>query len=296
VDYERVLLNRLDHTIASLDERLVLLAPPAVAVPDQFRRCEFDLERHNALVEAVQRFRGSIYYEDGAIRSNQLSSDGLHLTPEDSHSWHLLLMNPTGSISACAWYREYDNRVYFDRLRLRQSELAHTPQWRDVLWRAVEKEISHARRDGLRYAEVGGWAVARGSRCTGEGLVLALATYGLGRIGGGVFGITTATVRHRSSTLLCRLGGSPLEVDGTVVPSYYDPRYQCEMEVIRFDSRAPHAKFAGLVEQLHAKLLGIRVIARPYWPLMRSRGFTPLTLPQKMSSSVPHRAAVGAIT
>lgn len=290
VDYECTLLNRLDRTIAALDQRLVLLAPPDLAIPDQFATCEFDLERHTALVQAIQRFRGSIYFEDGAIKRDQLSADGLHLTPEDNQSWHLLLMDRDGGISACAWYREYESHVYFDRLRLKHCALARSPQWRDVLWNAVEGEIADARRDGLRYAEVGGWAVARQSRCTAEGLVLALATYGLGRISGGVLGITTATSRHRSSSILRRLGGSPLEADGRIVPPYYDPHYQCVMEIIRFDSRAPNTRFDGLVEQLHAKLLEIPVIARPYWPPMRSRGYAPRSLPAT-ARAVPDLAA-----
>ena len=38
-----MLLNRLDRTIASLPQRLVLLAPPEFVVPDRFTSCEFDL-------------------------------------------------------------------------------------------------------------------------------------------------------------------------------------------------------------------------------------------------------------
>jgi hypothetical protein len=287
VDYEWTVITRLDRTISSLDERLVILAPPDVAIPDQFTACEFDLERHSALIETIQRFRGSVYSEDGAVRGEHLSSDGLHLTPEDNHSWHLLLMNREGGIRACTWYREYDNRVYFDQLRLKQCALASSEKWRDTFWRAVEGEIRMAREQGLRYAEVGGWAVSPESRCTGEGLLLALATYGLGRIGGGVLGITTATIRHRSSTLLCRLGGRPLQFEDTVVPPYFDPHYDCVMEIVRFDSRQPDSRFSGLVEALHEKLLSIPVIARPYWPMMRSRGFRPETT----ASTSPELAA-----
>jgi hypothetical protein len=280
VDYERVLLNRLDRTIASLDQRLVLLAPPDVAIPDKFSTCQFDLDRHGALLEAVQRFRGGIYCGDGAIKPQQLAPGGLHLTPEDNHSWHLLFLNRDGGINACAWYREYDNRVYFDRLRLKQSALARMPEWRDALWSAVEYEIANARREGLRYVEVGGWAVAPESRHGGEGLLLALAMYGLGRICGGVLGITTATVRHHSSSVLCKLGGRPLQIGDTILPPYFDPQYECVMEIVRFDSRQPNPRYNGLVELLHGKLLETPVIARPYWPVMRSRGFVPQSVPR----------------
>ena len=285
------MITRLDRTIASLDERLLILAPPGVAIPDQFTTCEFDLDRHSALIQTIQRFRGSIYNQDGAIRDGHLSSDGRHLTPEDNHSWHLLLMNRDGSVRACTWYREYDNRVYFDQLRLKQCELARSEKWRDAFWRAVEGEIRVAREHNLRYAEVGGWAVSAESRCTGESLLLALATYGLGRIGGGVLGITTATVRHRSSTLLCRLGGRPLQIDDTVLPPYFDPHYDCVMEIVRFDSRRPDPRFSGLVQALHEKLLSIPVIARPYWPMMRSTGYGPGAQRVTSPGPVPELAA-----
>ena len=290
VDYEHALLNLLDRTIASLEQRLVLLAPPDVAVPDQFRTCAFDLERHTDLIHAVQRFRGAIYVDDGAITREQLSADGRHLTPDDNQSWHLLLVNPDGGIDACAWYREYDSRVDFDRLRVRHSALARAAEWRETLWRAVECHIAAARTEGLRYAELGGWAVAPERRSSTETLLLALATYGLSRVSGGALGITTATIRHRSSSILCRLGGQPLEIDGTVLPPYYDSQYDCMMEILRFDSRMPNARYTRLVEQLHGKLLETPVVARPYWPAMRSRGYTPAMLP-RTTEQVPELAA-----
>ena len=55
-------------------------------------------------------------------------------------------------------------------------------------------ELARARHAGLKYAEVGGWAVARESRCTAEGLLLALAAYSLGRILGGALGIAACLI------------------------------------------------------------------------------------------------------
>ena len=134
-------------------------------------------------------------------------------------------------------------------------------EWRDTLVGAVDAEIARAGSEKLHYAEVGGWAVSRACRCTSEGLLLALAAYSLGRRLGGVLGITTATVRHSSSTILRRLGGTSLEFDGRVVPSYFDPKYNCEMELLRFDSRRPNRKYAGLVELLRERLSNVTVVA-----------------------------------
>jgi hypothetical protein len=57
------------------------------------------------------------------------------------------------------------------------------------------------------------------------------------------------------------LGGAPLEADGTPVPTYYDPRYKCEMEILRFDSRHPNPKFSGLIERLREKMSNVQVVA-----------------------------------
>jgi hypothetical protein len=265
------MLKLLDRAITSVDQRLVLLAPPSTEVPDLFSNCEFDIDRHQHFVREVQRLRGGIYLQDGAIDREQLSPEGLHQTPEDERGWHLLMLDKQGKVTACVWYCEYDNKVYFGRLRLKNCALAHAPEWRDKLWKAVEGEIARARRDGLRYAEVGGWAVSHESRRSPEGLVLALAAYSLGRICGGVLGITTATTRHDSSSILCRIGGRPLEVDGMTLPPYYDAKYRCVMEILRFDSRAPSRRFDGLVERLHDKFKDVTVIARPYWPMTTRR-------------------------
>jgi hypothetical protein len=264
------MLKLLERNIASIDQRLVLLAPPDTTLPAVFSNVDIDFERHEELMREMQRFRGRIYLDDGAVKRHQLSAEGLHQTPEDEKSWHLLMLNPEGRVTACAWYRQHDNRVYFDRLRVRQCPLAAMKRWRDRLWKAVESEIASARRDNVNYTEVGGWAVAKESRCTAEALVLALAAYGLGRISGGTLGLTTATVRHHSATILKRIGGRHLEVDGVTVPPYYDPNYRCMMEILRFDSREPNKRYSNLVVPLCEKFAEVLLIARPFWPMPAS--------------------------
>ena len=255
------MLKLLERTIASIDTRLVLVAPPHISLPGAFTNPSWDPAGHRHLVAEMQRLRGSIYLDDGAIQRGQLTQDGLHQTPEDARSWHLLMLNGRGHVSSCAWYMEHDETACFDQLRVRNSPLASAPGWRERVRGAVESELERARAQGLRYAEVGGWAVARENRCTSEGLVLALAAYSLGRTLGGALGLTTATVRHSSSTILRRLGGSLLEIGGRLVPPYFDPNYGCEMELLRFDSRKPNPKYGGLIELLSARLQGVRVIS-----------------------------------
>jgi hypothetical protein len=238
-----------------------LLAPPHNRIPGSFQNVSFDSHQHCTLVREMQQLRGSIYLQDGAVQRKQLSPEGLHRTPEDERSWHLLMLNKERRVSSCAWYLEHDETAQFEKLRVRNCPLARAEGWREKLWLAVESELERARRSRMRYAEVGGWAVAKESRCTSEGLLLALAAYSLGRALGGALGLTTATVRHSSSTILRRLGGSSLEVEGSSVPAYYDPKYKCEMELLRFDSRRPNAKYSGLIELLRSRLSQVAVIA-----------------------------------
>lgn len=255
------MLRLLERNIASVENRLVLVAPPHASLPDYFRNVTTDRARHEQLVREMQRLRGSVYLQDGAVQRHQLTTDGLHRTAEDERSWHLLMLNSQRKVSSCAWYMEHDEEAQFHDLRVRNCPLVRTDSWRQKLHVAIESELKRARDSGLRYAEVGGWAVAKESRCTSEGLLLALAAYSLGRIFGGALGLTTATVRHSSSTILKRLGGSFLEVGGSIVPAYYDPKYKCEMELLRFDSRRPSTKYAGQIELLGQKLANVTVIA-----------------------------------
>jgi len=279
-----MLTKLLHRSVGAVNKRLVLLAPPEVSVPFSFENVDSDPRRYRTLLTDMQRLRGSIYLRDGAVDSNQLSADGLHQTPEDEKSWHLLMVDKAGRVDACVWYMEHAPTVPVDQLRVRKSPLASEPEWRDALWGAVETDLAKARQAGLGFAEVGGWAVAEHSRCGSEGLVLALAGYSLGRILGGAIGMTTATVRHCSSTILRRLGGTDLRVGDRKLPSYYDPRYKCQMELLRFDSRYPSPKYAGLVELLRENLGEVLVIA-PQESQSSADFFSPGLLPQWMPAT-----------
>jgi hypothetical protein len=228
----------------------------------------------------MQAVRGAIYLNGGYVAPQQLSTNGLHQTPEDERSWHLLMTDGSGHVSSCVWYMEHENATDVQQLRVRNCPLAKGGEWRHTLYGAVESEIARARRAGLRYAEVGGWAVSARRRCTSEGLVLALAAYGLSRKLGGALGITTANVTHASSSILRRLGGSYLEFNGLTLPAYFDARYNTMIELLRFDSRKPSAKYLGLIELLRGKLSRVPVFATSAsMPVARARDFGGLPQP-----------------
>jgi hypothetical protein len=257
------MLNLLDRTIASATERILFVAPSADSVSDLFHNVEVDGRRHRELVRDVQRMRGSIYLSDGALQSHQLTSDGRHQTPEDETSWHVLLLNKERKLTASALYLEHDNGVTFEQLRAKQCPLSQDPEWRPTLVNSIEIELRRAQREALKFVELGGWAVSEESRGSSSSLAFALAVYAFSRRAGGALGMTTATFRHCSATILKRLGGARFEADGVTLPPYYDPRYSCMMEMLRFDSRKPNPKYIYLIDQMRDLLSRITVIARP---------------------------------
>jgi hypothetical protein len=126
--------------------------------------------------------------------------------------------------------------------------------------RAVEWQMADARRMRMGFGEVGGWAVAQDRRWTLEPLKIILATYGLLELLGGCIGVATATFRHSSATMLRRIGLESLCSDGVELPPYFDERYGCQMEVLRFDSRFPSPKYREWVDYFSASLSDAPVI------------------------------------
>jgi hypothetical protein len=255
------MLRLLDRHIASIEDRMILVAPPDSTPPDVFNNVTRDSSRRGQMIRRMQRLRGSVYLSEGNVKPYQLTVDGLHQTPEDDKSWHLL-MTEGDDVSSCAWYMVHDNSASIANLRVRNCPLAKHETWRATLSGAVESEIGRARRAGLRYAELGGWAIRKERRCTPDGLMIALATYGLARILGGALGITTANVAHSCAAILRRMGGSPLEFEGTTIPPYFDARYNTDIELLKFDSRRPRTRYAGLIDVVREKLSSVQVVAR----------------------------------
>jgi hypothetical protein len=286
------MLKILERNIASVEERLVILAPPQAAIPDTLRNVSFDMNEHQHLVQEMQLLRAGVYLHEGNVKQSQLSADGRHETTEDEKSWHLLLRDKQGQVSSCAWYLEHDNTASFQNLRVRKSPLAQSEQWSGKLKGAVESELARARREGLRYAEVGGWAVSREHRCSCECLVLAMAAYGLCRMLGGALVMTTANVTHGSSSILRRIGGSFLEFQNEPMPAYFDPKYNTHIELLRFDSRTPNRKFVGLIHALESRLSRVAMVAcQPHSEREQSRWTGPVLSMPGRSVGQPLAAA-----
>ncbi len=238
----------------------MVLAPAKALVPNSFRRIERDPAVHTILLSALQRLRGRVYLEDGAIRRSDLTFDGRFIQQIDNIAWHLVRLNEAGEVTGCARYMAYTGSIRFGELGVSRTPLARSWEWGHRLRAAVESDMTLAGYRGVDYVEVGGWALASEVRCTVEALRIALGTFSIARLLGGCIGLTTATRRHCSASILRRIGGQALTTCGIELPRYFDPRFDCEMEMLRFDSAAPNPRFESWIEDLKGYLSEIPVV------------------------------------
>jgi hypothetical protein len=241
---------------SSAQTQLLTLAPARVAVSNdlRFRDVQASGRRYEEMLAKLQRFRGRVYLQDGAISPNELTSDGRHRMDIDERSWHVLAVDKAGEVCGCVRYLPEHRSTDFADLWIREAAITRCPTWGDHFRRAVEQERARARGKNVAFAAVGGWAVAEDRRWTTDPLRMILGVWGLSRLLGGCVGVATATVRHGSAVILRRIGLRSLMANGVEVPSYYDPHYGCEMEALRFDSDLPNPKYRTWIEELREQL------------------------------------------
>jgi hypothetical protein len=256
--------------------RLLLLAPADAYIAERFARVEFNPQYHANLLAKLQRLRGQTYFEDGAIDRSELEPDGRYIQSQDAGAWHLVSTNERGDVCGCARYVAHSARPRYADTGVSSSPLSRSAEWGSNLRTAVASEIALAHSLGVDFVEVGGWALAPAIRCTSEALRIALAMFSLARLLGGCIGLTTATRRHCSASILRRIGGQTLSANGTGIPPYFDPRYDCEMEILRFDSRQPNPRFEPWIEELKHHLSAVPVV----------RGTVPSDLPRRRAAAL----------
>jgi hypothetical protein len=240
---------------------IVVLPPAGAQVPGIFRNVISNAAAYRTVLAQVQRFRGRIYLEDGAIMSRELTPDGRHMLPIDYRSWHVIGIEKDGEISGCLRFLEESGAMRFEDLWLHSAAIAHCPAVGPKVRQAVEDEMARARREDVHFGEVGGWAISADHRCGWEALRIVLSTYGLLQLLGGCVGLATATVRHGSAKILRKIGLAGISADDGPLAPYYEPQYGCLMEMLRFDSRRANERFTDWIEELTSCLPTAPVIA-----------------------------------
>jgi len=242
------------------NRQFILVAPIGTATGGAFRHVEGDPGWRQELLADMQRLRGRIYLGDGAITKAELTPDGRHVQAIDEHSWHLLVLSSAGKVLGCTRYLQHHSSTPFNNLRVRSAAMGQSAQWSKALRCAVERELEDARRSGFSYVEVGGWALDESLRGSSDALRSVLFTFAWSHVIGGALGLSTATHRNGSASILRRIGGRPLEWDGAELPPYYDPHYKCDMEVLRFDSRLPSVKYQHVIDEMRMEVPMVPVI------------------------------------
>jgi hypothetical protein len=284
-------LRSITQTLSNRAAEFVILPPAGAAIPSAFETVETSDRLHAELLYSMQRFRGGIYLQDGAVRQQQLTRDGRHALSVDEQSWHVLTLDEHGQICACLRLHQQMETRSFEELPVSQSSLTRCPTWGRKLRLAVESEIASARGADVNFGDVGGWAIAPERRRTLEPLRTILAGFGLCQQLGGFIGIATATCKHGSAPILRKLGLRPLEAEGETIPAYYDSHYDSEMEVLRFDSRHPNPRYKTWIADLQAMLSKAPVIctdrslrAVPQRHTTSARLWNPLHFDQALNS------------
>lgn len=244
--------------LTTRSRKWVLLSPASAVVPDWFADVDTDAVRRDKLLAEMQRLRGGVYLEDGAITAKQLT-DGRHRVDADERSWHLLVVDQDDRVCGCVRQQTYEN-AHFAQLNISGSELARSSEWGPKLKAAAESELELSRRLDLPCVEIGGWALASSIRGTTEAVRMALAMYSLSQELGGAIGFSTVTRRHCSASILRRIGGRSFEYEGLPLPSYQDSQFKCEMELLRFYSWAPNPRYTAWIEEIRQELRTIQVL------------------------------------
>lgn len=236
--------------------RFQLLAPPH-SRPGAFSRSRINEQLYDQYLTSMQTLRGRVYLKDGAIQPWELDDQGRFHMRGDEQNWHFLLIDEEEKTIGCARYLVHPNTVSYENLRISQSPIARDRFWGEKVKQAVEADLRRVRENNFSYVEIGGWALCEQWRGTRAALEILVASYALAHMWGGCLGSCMATVRHQSSSILRRIGGSSFKVAGEPVPAYEDPYYGCAMELLRFDSRSPAQRFIPLINQLRAKVANI---------------------------------------
>jgi len=220
-----------------------------------------DDSRHQRLLADAQRLRGKIYVREGAIQPGELTACGRHIQRADALSWHLLTVDERERVTSCIRYYAHRPGVSFSDLAISQCAAAQSAEFGQKVREAIQTELAYASQRGFYYVELGGWAISEEIRCTSEALRMLLTVYALAQLMGGALGVSTATTRHHSSSILRRVGGRPLMTRGAEVPAYLDPHYNCKMELLSFDSTSPDAHYDKWIGGCRAALVDLPVVS-----------------------------------
>jgi hypothetical protein len=232
----------------------MILAPSNAILPAAFRRVNRDQRGYDDMLCSMQQMRGRIALNEGAVREGDLGLGRRHVMAGDEDSWHLIRVGENENILGCARILVHSKHANFGSLRVSQTPLANSSEWKNQVRSAVEQDIKAARDSEMTVVEPGGWVIDEQLRGGSDAVAIALSAFAWSQLIGGCLAYVTATVKHHSSAILRRLGGSSLTFQGQELPRYYDPEYECEMEILKFETRSLNSRFESSMAPLRTLL------------------------------------------
>ncbi len=240
---------------------LWVVAPRNAILPRQLTRVRIDPTAHRSRVSEIQRVRGQIYFEDGAIPETALDAQGRYGTEGDFDHWHVVVSDSTNNICGCVRLRLLSPDRDLSELHLYQV-LARLPE--DQKGRYLRAADAHRRKaleDNVSFGEVSALALSKQFRRSSAGITLAVACWSLYRLLGNATPIGTSTLRHGWAERLQGLGGFPLKCGNDPLPPFYDDYFRCEMLLLGFDSRKIAPECEPLAEEILSHLLDSTIVA-----------------------------------
>jgi hypothetical protein len=237
-----------------------VIAPSELPLPAVFRNPCPDRLFYEATIAEIQRFRGRVYLEDGAIAASALDGQQRHFSDWDYRSWHLFILDPQTEICGCMRITSF-RPLHHSELKLfeliQRMDAARGGRYAA----ALQSILNDNQALGLKTSEIGGWAVTETLRNTSKAMLLASAVWSLAQIVGRHVGFASATQRNRSAEILRRLGGSRLRHQGVELPPFFDGAYGCDMEILTFDSEKPAPEYEPTVVDLRDFLVNALVLS-----------------------------------
>src|ERR1700722_6715993 len=232
----------------------LLLAPHNAGIADCFQDITRDPNAYIRRLTDMQVMRGSITLKEGEIHNSDLDAESRHIMSGDTESWHILRLLQNGSVCGCVRILVHSNYSTFSDLRLASSAIAKSVDWGPRVRAVVDAEIALALGSKSMIVEPGGWVIDEMLRGSPEAVAIALSVFAWSQLVGKSLAYVTATVKHGSSCMLRRLGGRSLNHDGVDIPRYYDPEYNCEMELLHIDQNSLNPRFESAMKPLRELL------------------------------------------
>jgi hypothetical protein len=224
-------------------------------LPPRTLWCE-SAEEYDASIAKIQRFRGTIYYADGAIPAEALDAEGRHHSVSDERSYHVCVLADEETMAGCFRLRVHRSGSAIDDLCLAPALTRIESAIRPDVSSAISGLMAQAWRQGMLFGEVGGWAVQPDFRRSRDLIAMPLVAFAVYEQFGSALVIAHATHRHSSARILKEIGGFSLTHEGSAFSPYHDSYYGSLMEFVCFDSRRPAERLAPIVHSLKITIPG----------------------------------------